>query len=678
MFNRVGKLGDHKKNALLGLGLLALCWLSYGFTIGKMGYFLDDWYIVWTYRVFGTAGFAEFFSGDRPLLGFIYRIFIPIYKDSVIGWQLFALFTKWISAITLWALLKMLLPKQKWLSYAVASLFVVYPGFRFHYFSIMYSQVYVLLSIYILSYILMVLAIRNPNKRMPLILAAMFCQFVGIAPQEYFFGFELVRPVVIFLAMPEESKDMKGKLLQVFKAGLPYLVVLAGFTLFRIFGSDLYSYQIGFIDQFKIRPLKTLITFFGNTLKGFLNSCVAVWAELLVSLKNTTVSEGLFLRIGLIALGAVVSLFFFYKEDQNEQETLPRKKYLNLIILGVYIILVSMIPFLVAGFNIDTSWSNNRFLLSLSVGVSLVSIALLELIFKNNRAKLVILALLIGVSIEANHANGNLFLTAWNQQKDFFAQLTWRAPQIKPGTVIITPDTPFGQYFSGTSLTAPLNMIYAPQLSDNPIPYQIIYADTPQMLSMPELIPDQEINRTSRVFNFIGNTSDMITIYQPEQGCLQVISPDTDPKSFQHDQYAHLWAKLIPLSDLSRIETEAVEAILPPQYFEEVSTNQWCYYFQRASLAGQEEKWDSVIEVYNQAQQHGFSPRSSSEWLPLIQASLHAGELDLALEASSKILLDDPIAQRGLCTAWENYSQSASRQDPLQIEDLLEQWLCEE
>ena len=36
MFNRVGKLGDHKKNALLGLGLLALCWLSYGFTIGKM------------------------------------------------------------------------------------------------------------------------------------------------------------------------------------------------------------------------------------------------------------------------------------------------------------------------------------------------------------------------------------------------------------------------------------------------------------------------------------------------------------------------------------------------------------------------------------------------------------------------------------------------------------------
>jgi hypothetical protein len=198
------------------------------------------------------------------------------------------------------------------------------------------------------------------------------------------------------------------------------------------------------------------------------------------------------------------------------------------------------------------------------------------------------------------------------------------------------------------------------------------------MLSMPELIPDQEINRTSRVFNFIGNTSDMITIYQPEQGCLQVISPDTDPKSFQHDQYAHLWAKLIPLSDLSRIETEAVEAILPPQYFEEVSTNQWCYYFQRASLAGQEEKWDSVIEVYNQAKQHGFSPRSSSEWLPLIQASLHAGELDLALEASSKILLDDPIAQRGLCTAWENYSQSASRQDPLQIEDLLEQWLCEE
>src|SRR5690606_7439313 len=129
----------------------------------------------------------------------------------------------------------------------------------------------------------------------------------------------------------------------------------------------------------------------------------------------------------------------------------------------------------------------------------------------------------------------------WNQQSDFFAQLTWRAPKITPGTVLITPDVPFGQYFSGLSLTAPLNMIYAPKMSENPIPYQMMLAGTPQMDDMPDLKADQEINRTARVFHFVGNTSDMIAFYQPNQGCLQVLSSETDSNSFQSNRYDELW-----------------------------------------------------------------------------------------------------------------------------------------
>ena len=668
----------YKETLLLGIGLFAICWLSYGYTVGKMGYFLDDWYIIWTYRTFGAAKFVDFFKGDRPLLSYIYRIFFPILKDSIIGWQLLALFSKWLTAITLWILMRMILPHRKWFSYAVAALFAVYPGFKFHYFSIMYSLTYILLAIYLLSFILMILALHNPKKRVPLVIGAMICQFIGVAPQEYFFGFELVRPILIYLSLPEENQSIKPRILQAIKAWLPYLIVLLGFTFFRIFRSNLYSYQIGFIDQFKISPLETLITLVERMMRGLLDSCLTIWTELAISLKNTNTTVELLPRLGLIVLGTAVSLFLLYKAGQDEKKSFSLKKNFGLVGLGIFAIMTATIPFLVAGFTIDTSWSTSRFLLSLSVGVSLLTVSILELIVRSNRVKFMIIALLIGLSIEANHANGLLFLTAWNQQTDFFAQLTWRVPQIKPGTVIITPDLPFEQYFSGGSLTAPLNMIYAPELSENPIPYQLILAGSLQMNTMPDLIPDQEIYRTSRVFTFKGNTSDMITIYYPDRGCLQVIPSDIGINIPQSDQYSNLWEKIIPLSDLSRIETNVSRAVLPVQYFGDVKTNQWCYYFQRASLAEQDGMWESVVEEYKQAEQHGLTPVSSMEWLPLIRASLALGEIDNALDRSSKVSTEDPIAHQRLCAAWEKYYKPESQLSQQYVEEIIEQWHCEE
>ncbi len=53
-----------------------------------------------------------FRGGDRPLFPIVYQIIIPIIKDSPLSWQIFAIFTKWLAAISLWALLKLLLPKR--------------------------------------------------------------------------------------------------------------------------------------------------------------------------------------------------------------------------------------------------------------------------------------------------------------------------------------------------------------------------------------------------------------------------------------------------------------------------------------------------------------------------------------------------------------------------------------
>ncbi len=661
----------------LPLGLLVLCLLSYGITLGKVGFFLDDWYIVWAYRTFGAAKFVEFFEGDRPLFSYVYRVFVPIFKDSALAWQLFAIFTKWLSAIALWALLKLLMPEQKWFTYSVAALFLVYPGFQFHYFSVMKSQGYALFAIYILSHIFMILAVHNPKKWIIYTIAAIICQIIGIAPQEYYYGFELVRPVILFFSLSKQESDWKKKLLLSLKWWVPYFVVLLSFTIFRVGQSNLYSYQIGFLDQFKLNPLRSLFTFGSNLAHGLFESSVNVWIELAKNLVRTKGIGNLLIRLGLIVLGGLTSLLFLYRADNREKDLFKRKIYVILIVLGLFVALAAMIPFLVGGFTIGIDWHNNRFLSPISIGVSMFIVALIELIVRKKELKLLLLASILGFSIQANFINGLSFINAWNQQTDFFAQLTWRVPQIKPGTVLITPDVPFEQYFSGGSLTAPLNMIYAPELSENPVPYQLILAGSLQMETMPELIPDQEIDRTPRVFNFIGNTSDMITIYYPDQGCLQVLSPETDPDSFQLHQQTDLWEKLIPLSNLNRINTESDSMLLPSKYFGQVSTDTWCYYYQQAALAEQKGAWQQVVEEYNLAGQAGYSPINSSEWLPLIRAWLNLNELDTAIEISSRIMPEDDLARLGLCSAWKSYYNSSSTVDQEQLELLTEKWHCE-
>ncbi len=523
------------------------------------------------------------------------------------------------------------------------------------------------------------MALRNPEKRVLLTILAMLCQFIGIAPMEYYYGLELVRPVLLFLAMPRTNSRFGTNLLATLKNYLPYALVLLGFTAFRVLMRESYSYQIGFIEQFLLTPLEAFKDIFSRMVQGLFASCVTVWIELLRSLYHSQSITNILSRLGLV--GAVFGLFLYcinktvIKLTDSGSEV---KKTLILIGLGLYTVLVGMIPFLIAGFDIGISFHNNRFLVTLSIGVSLLIVSIIDLVIRKKFLKWILLALIVGVSVEANHMTGLEFQKAWEGQKDFFTQLTWRAPQILPGTVIITPDLPFEQYFSGGSLTAPLNMIYAPNLHDNPIPYQVMLAKSSQMNSMPDLIPEQPISKASRVFRFSGNTSEMLTVYMPEQGCLKVIQPDTDPKTFESIGSVELWSKLIPLSDLTRIETAALNAVLPKEYFGEVLTNTWCYYYERAALAEQRAEWSEVVAIYAQATVDGVEPKAPSEWLPLINAKIQLKEIDTALALIKDLKFDDAFSNQGLCSIWQKDELSLTPTQQQTLGIMLEQWQCEE
>ncbi|MEA4811394.1 MAG: hypothetical protein VB108_02340 [Anaerolineaceae bacterium] len=649
---------------ILALGLLLISLLSYGLLASKMGYFLDDWYIVSTYRTFGASGFIGYFRGDRPLLSYVYLLFMPIFKDSIPAWQIFAIFSKWLAALAFWVLLKLLFPDKKLLPYATAMLFGIYPGFKFHYFVIMYSQTYMMMAFYIVSYILMLLSFRAKKHLWILMLFALLCQLIGLAPMEYFFGLELVRPVIVYLLVSDKEQTYWKNFKKTFQAWAPYAFVFFGYTAYRILAGKQYSYKINLLSDLHSSPLSTIISLLTTLLKGMFDSCFKAWGDFLSVLAESGDSRAASLRFGLIAASFLISYLLFTSLHVKKAE--EKRSSGLLVILAVYCVLVAMIPFVFAGFQINLDFPNNRFMLPLSFGACLFIVTAVDQLFRTQTQKKVILALVVGSCVFGNYLNAREYKLAWQKQTDFFSQMLWRIPQMKPETTLLTPLMQFSTYFSGTSLTAPLNLIYAPENHSNPLPYQMILAASNEGSLLPALIPDQKISTGFRVFAFEGNTSDMLVIRVPEKGCLQLLSPKTNPASLKKEKYAELWKKILPLSNFTRIESTMSQVELPSQYFGSINEQTWCYFYEKAELANQNNNWSESIALFEEAQSLSFKPENSFEYLPFIRALYKNGKFETALNLSLALQNEDSFTKSELCSFW---SGEAARTDNSTIKE---------
>ena len=70
-------------------------------------------------------------------------------------------------------------------------------------------------------------------------------------------------------------------------------------------------------------------------------------------------------------------------------------------------------------------------MISMMIGGSLFLIGVIELLFKNNRIKTYIFALIIALGIGQQFFNANIFRRDWENQRDIYWQMTWRMPAIE-------------------------------------------------------------------------------------------------------------------------------------------------------------------------------------------------------------------------------------------------------
>lgn len=649
--------------------ILGVCVLTYGLLFAWQGFYLDDWYIVYFNEHFGAGEFLQFFKNDRPFFAYVYMVFVPIFKDSRIGWQLFALFTRFLASLSFWWLLIKLIPNHRRLISIATLLFTVYPGFQFHWFAVMYSQLYVLMSFYFLSYVFMIKAVKEPKFKIWFTLAGILCVVIGVFPMEYFYGLEIVRPLILWAARSDFKELPRVRLGKTLLTWVPYLAVVTGFTVFRVMSNQSYSYEIKILQDFKNSPLDTIFALVGRAFWSVFDALVNVWVNLSTIFKRDLLTSASIAMLVLIAVGYIITraVMAKYASDTDKKENiLP-----HLMIIGLIAVVCGLIPYMAASYEVSLEFPYNRFLIALSPGACLFLTGFIEWIIRTKKQKAIVLGLLIGLSMGSQFLAARGFMIFWKQQTDFFWQLSWRAPALKENTALVTAELPFSKYFSGGSLTAPLNLIYGSDNQTKQLSQIMLLVSSPQKEAIAAFKPDQPIHYSFRSLDFSGNTSSMIVFYQPTKGCLRILSDLDSKNEFVIGNYYTFWSDAIPLSNLDQIDIESEDKVtLSRQLFGKENIDQWCYFYEKAGLANQKEKWEQTVKLYQQAHEKGYYPITNQEWIPLIQAYLNLNQTQPALEIIKGLDPVDRYQNASICKVLRTFEGPSGGQDKYILEGL--------
>ena len=244
------------------------------------------------------------------------------------------------------------------------------------------------------------------------------------------------------------------------------------------------------------------------------------------------------------------------------------------------------------------------------------------------------------------------FENDWIIQESFFRQLAWRAPGLEQNTAIVYEHTPAlgDSRVSDNSLTAPLNWIYAPDVSGSTIPYYIYDLRLRSYIVLPALENDQSLNSDYGEFSFTGSPENMLLVQFAPPWCLQVLQPPFE------GLYPHLpdnLAHSVNYSNPGVIDPDPISpGRLPIEIFPSEPEPGWCYYFQQADAARQRGDWKTVAEIGDLAFTLIDQPKQPSERIPFIQAYGYIGRWDRAEELTHETSRRDKNAQPMLCLVW--------------------------
>lgn len=643
---------------------LAVCAAAYGLLIPWLGFYWDDWPFLWFSHTLGPSGLIDALAGDRPFLAAIYMVTTTLLGQQPLAWQIFAVISRWLTTLALWWSLLQIWPAKRRLATWAALVFAVYPGFQQSWISVIYSQAFLLLAAFFLSLGVMVKAARAPgpfrSRRYWLFtLAAMLLSAFAFFSTEYFFGIELVRPVLIWFVMIQMIPRWQRRILPTLLHWTPYLAEFVLFMLYRVLFSPDAGYPVKALDQLNTGFFATLLDLIKTALANAFTAGWSAWTQIFSSifgLDLTTQAARLFLLVTaaslLVLLVYLLNLKTGGPTTAAESAATDSSWALQATILGLLALLAASLPFWAGGLPLSLSFPYDRFNLAMIFGASLLLVGVLEFFIRTMRQKIVILALVLSLAIGFQFQTANTFRRDWENMQRLMWQITWRMPGLEPGTMLLANEFPL-KYYSDNSLSAALNWIYAPDNHTTDMPYILNYIKVRLNGSLPGLKPELPVNQKYRAMRFTGSTSQSVVVAYNPPGCLRVLDSIYTNKDALPGMN-NLLVEALPLTDFNLIIANPSNPARPPEHWYGVeSTRSWCYYFEKADLARSLGDWQTVAALYGQAVEQKLKPGDQSEWMVFMEGFAHSGEWNRAVALGARMMQNEPNLKAGICSTWE-------------------------
>ena len=331
-------------------------------------------------------------------------------------------------------------------------------------------------------------------------------------------------------------------------------------------------------------------------------------------------------------------------EDANpsDQDEFSREA----VLLGMIGFVAGTLPSWLQIWSPSMQGSSDQFALSSMLGSVLLLVGIVHWFSRRKQPEAIILGIIFGFAMSSQMQLVNKYRLSWEQQKDFFWQLTWRVPDIKPGTAIVSSNRPFAM-MNDAHVGYAINTIYDKQKTSDEVPYWFFSGKNP----LSGLKPGESFTYQHKSTRFNGNTDQILVAdYSNGSACLHIFTQD-DPLILYKDDNEHTLEKK---SNQDLIDPHSENPVtLPSAIFGAEPDHGWCYSYQKIENALQDQDWEKASLLAGEAEAMGFSPKTALEYTPLVLAYTRTHQNEKAIQVSRQGQQKDPEQTRYFCALWK-------------------------
>ena len=628
------------------LGVVTL--LTYGLLIPHLGFYRDDWYMLWTAQAGGPEAIRALFLSDRPLVGHLYALYYGWLGANPLGWHILALLARLAANLACLWIARQLWPRRRIDTLAISLLFAVYPGFVSQpnagvYVHLLFANAAAVVSLALTVAVHRAISISTKwICTLGAIGAALF--YLGIF--ESMIGIEAARVgLIVYLEWQRRAFDGMPKPGPVLAIAAPYLLLAVGFVYWRlfVFQSTRHATNLGFVlGDLVASPVRSGLAVLVETLKDAVETSLFAWVVPFYHFTAQAAYRDLALAASVaIAVGLLVALYLRWSDRSAPGDEAPEsRELLGSIVLGIWAVVVVLLPINLAGRDVLFEGQWDRYALPASLGVALLLGGLLLREFGPPTRRIVLLSL-IGMSVTAQYFSAAWYRDFWSSTRELWWQMIWRAPALQRGTMLFVPAS---EYAEGYEIYGPANLIYFPGEPELQIGAEVLNSETAGYLLAQKR--REHYDRSTLVPDNFAQA--LIAVVPGEGSCLHVLDGRAVELPGLMDNT--LVSTVAPRSRIEMIDVGASRSSRPA-FLGSEPVHAWCFYYQQIELARQRGDWLEAARLMDEAQSKDLQPLDKSEWMPALEAYVVLDRIKDARHAASIVRVDAPT-RFYLCAEW--------------------------